>query len=57
MSTRAQLEEDVRKARERIDNAPADTPNEVIELWRREYDELSFQLNNLYDDRVSEFTE
>ncbi len=49
MSRREALERAVEIARERIDNAPADTPKEVLDTWRTEYDTLSFDLNNLYD--------
>ncbi len=47
MSTRAELEKDVRAAGERLDRAPADTPPEVLQEWRKEYDELVFQLKIL----------
>ena len=57
MSTRAELEKQVREARERLDRAPSDTPAEVLAEWRKEYDELGFQLDNLYDDQVNEFTD
>lgn len=58
MSTRQQLEEEVRKAKERIDKAHKDTtPKRIIEEWIKEYDRLSFELDNLYDDRVNEFTD
>lgn len=57
MSTRAQLEKDVRVAKERLDNAPADTPAEIMEEWRKEFDDLVFQLDNIYDDQVNEFTD
>ncbi|MCD8194658.1 MAG: hypothetical protein LUD74_08985 [Tannerellaceae bacterium] len=49
MSKREALERAVAIARERIDNAPADTPQDVLDTWRTEYDMLSFDLNNLYD--------
>lgn len=57
MSTRAKLEEDVKRAKERLDKAPENTPDETRRLWKKEYDSLAFQLNNLYDDQVNEFTE
>ena len=57
MSTRAQLEADVAAAKKRIDETPEGTPQEVINQWREEYDNLSLELNNLYDDEVNEFTE
>ena len=57
MSTRKQLEKDVEKAKRRLDNAPEGTPEELLKLWREEYDDLSFQLDNLYDDQVNEFTD
>lgn len=57
MSTRKQLEEDLKKAKERIDKAPKEVPEQLMEAWKREYDEISFELNNLYDDEVNEFTD
>ncbi len=57
MSTRKQLEEELKKAKERIDEAPKEVPEPLIKAWKREYDEISFELNNLYDDEVNEFTD
>ena len=57
MSTRAELELDVQAAKERLDHAPADTPSELLKAWRKEYDDLVFRLDNLYDDEVNEFTD
>ncbi len=57
MSTRYQLENDVRRAKDRLDNAPDNIPAEIRRLWREEYDELSFRLNNFRDDEVNEFTD
>lgn len=57
MSTRAQLENDVKMAKERLDRASENTPEEIRIWWRKEYADLSLQLNNLYDDQVNEFTE
>ena len=57
MSTRTQLEDDVKRAKERLDRASDNTPDELRRLWRKEYDSLAFQLNNMYDDQVNEFTE
>ena len=57
MSTRAELEKDVQAAKERLDHAPADTQSELLKAWRKEYDDLVFRLDNLYDDEVNEFTD
>lgn len=48
---------DVQAAKERLDHAPADTPSELLKAWRKEYDDLVFRLDNLYDDEVNEFTD
>lgn len=47
---REELEKEITIADERIKNAPKDTPKEIMEAWIKEYDSLSFELNNLYDD-------
>lgn len=51
------MEKEVENARERIDNAPDDTPRDVMDRWKKDYDYLVFQLDNLYDDQVNEFTD
>jgi len=50
MSRRERLEEDVRMAKERIDNAPSDTPGDIRDIWEKEYIQLSFDLNNFVDE-------
>lgn len=57
MSTRKQLEEDLKTVGERIKNHRPDTPKDLLEDWRRAYNEISFELDNLHDDYVSEFTD
>ncbi len=57
MSTRKKLEDDLRRAKQRIDTAPKNVPDELMKEWRREYDQISAQLDNLYDDQVNEFTD
>lgn len=47
---REQLEKEVELAERRIKEAPKNTPKEVMNNWRQMYDDLSFELNNLYDD-------
>ena len=47
---REQLEKEVKLASDRLSNAPKNTPKEVLNVWRSLYDDLSFELNNLYDD-------
>lgn len=55
--TRQELEEEVKNARKRLDDAPGDTPHDVMDRWLKDYDYLVFQLDNLYDDQVNEFTD
>lgn len=55
--TRQELEEEVKNARKRLDDAPDDTPQDVRDRWLKDYDYLVFQLDNLYDDQVNEFTD
>ncbi len=50
MGRRAELEKEIAILQKRIDHAPADTPKDVMDSWRSAYDDLSFDLNNLYDD-------
>lgn len=50
MSRRTELEKEIAIAQSRIDNAPENTPKEIMEAWTKELDSLSFELNNLYDD-------
>ena len=47
---REQLEKEIDIANTRLKNAPKDTPKEVLGVWRSIYDDLSAELNNLYDD-------
>lgn len=50
MGQRERLEKEVAMAKDRIDNAPSDTPPEVREMWEKDYVNLSFDLNNYTDD-------
>lgn len=50
MSRRERLEEEVQLAKGRIDNMPADTPIDIKQMLEREYIELSFDLNNFFDE-------
>jgi len=54
MSRREELEREVEIARRRINEAPLNTPNEVLDAYRKELDSISFELNNLYDDDENE---
>jgi len=47
---REELEKEVEIAQKRIDEAPQDTPDDVLQAWHKELDSLSFELNNLFDD-------
>lgn len=55
MSRRSELEKEIVIAKKRIDDAPKDTPQEVMNIWIKELDSLSTELNNLYDDDENEF--
>jgi len=54
MNRREELEHEIDIAQKRIDGAPTDTPKYVVDLWKKELDSLSFELNNLYDDEENE---
>ena len=54
MSRRAELEKELEIVQKRIDNA-YNIPKEIMELWKKELDSISFELNNLYDDDEIEF--
>ena len=54
MSRREVLEREIEIVQNKVDNPPAATPKEIIELWKKELNSLSFELNNLYDDDESE---
>ncbi|MCC8186720.1 MAG: hypothetical protein LIP08_04210 [Bacteroides sp.] len=56
MSRREQLEHEVDLAGKRLDELPPDAPEEVRQQMRLEYDDLSFDLNNLYDDSDFDLT-
>jgi len=50
MSTREELEKQLEIARKRLDDAPRETPKDVLGEYREEYDRISFELDNLYDE-------
>lgn len=54
MSRREELEKEIEIARKRLNTAPLNTPNEVLEAYRNELDSISLELNNLYDDDENE---
>lgn len=54
MGRREELEKEIQETEKIMREAPADTPTEVMDAWREQYDSLSFELNNLYDDDVEE---
>lgn len=54
MNRREELEKEYAIADKRIREAPQDTPKNVMDLWRKELDSISFELNNLYDDDMDD---
>ena len=55
MSRRMELENELEMVQKRINNAPKDTPDDVLEAWTEELDSISFELDNLYDDNENDF--
>lgn len=55
MGRREELEKQLDIAQERLDNAPKDVPKETLDAWRQEYDSISFELNNLFDDFETQY--
>ena len=54
MGRREELEKQLEIAEKRISEAAKDTPKDVLENYRKEYDSIAFELNNLYDDPETE---
>ena len=54
MGRREELEYEIAEMRKRIDRAPENTPDEVLELWHQQLDSAWIELNNLYDDYETE---
>ena len=54
MSRRNELEKELEMAQKRIDDAPKDTPKNILENWIKELDSIAFELNNLYDEEEDE---
>ena len=54
MGRREELEKQLEIADQRLQEAPKDTPKEILENYRKEYDSIDFELNNLYDDPETE---
>lgn len=52
---REELEKEISSVTKVIENAPKETPKEVLDAWRKELDSLSFELNNLYDDEEDKY--
>lgn len=50
MARREELEKELKIAKDRLDNAPKDIPEDVLDGWQKEFDSIDFELNNLYDD-------
>lgn len=49
MGRRDRLETNITNVKERIENAPEDTPIELRKLWEQELVDNEFELNNLVD--------
>ena len=54
MSRREELENEIAVIQKRLNSASADVPPYIIEAWEKEFDSLSFELNNLYDDEENQ---
>lgn len=54
MGRREELEKELEIAQRRIDEAPADIPDEILDAYKKELDSIAFELNNLYDDPETE---
>lgn len=54
MGRREELERELDLAQKRIDEAPSDIPQEILDGYKEELDSISFELNNLYDDPETE---
>lgn len=54
MSRRELLEEEIDKLQKQIDKMPEDSPFEDVDPLRKRLDDLSFELDNLYDDEEIE---
>ena len=55
MSRRTELEEELEMVQKRMDNAPENIPDEIMDAWTKEFDSISFELDNLYDDDENDF--
>ena len=54
MSRREELEKELQIVNERIENANKDIPTDVLDAWKKEYDSIFFELDNLYDDEEND---
>ncbi len=54
MSRRSELEKELELAQKQLDELPADAPQEIKNSLREQYDNISFELNNLYDDDMDD---
>ena len=54
MSRREELEKEIEIVSKRINEAPINTPNEVLDAYKKELNSISFELENLYDDDENE---
>ncbi len=54
MGRREELERELARAQERINNAPADIPADWLAAYRKELDSIQIELDNLYDDPETE---
>ena len=54
MSRREELEKELEIVNDRIENADDDVPVDVLRTWRKEYDSIFFELDNLYDNQEND---
>lgn len=55
MGRRDELEKQLDVIQARIEQAPDNVPDDLLEAWHKEMDSIFFELDNLYDDDEMEY--